>query len=155
MKYSGVFQMGIQVKRNANNSFQGKKHLRTDRSLQDKRTFLQTCTKQAGSTEAVKSLGMVAWADGTRQEGSRTLKREWTASKRKSILICDSVKTPCGSRGAGRRQGQSRCEFNSSLLLPEVYTTENMYFLKFNVKCTVRISNQHLPSFLPTLHSSF
>lgn len=35
------------------------------------------------------------------------------------------------------------------------YTTENMYFLKFNVKCTVRISNRHLPSFLPSLHSSF
>ena len=86
MKYGRVFQMGIQVKGNANNSFQEKKHLRTDRSLHDKRSFLQTYTKQAGSTEAVKSLGMVAWADGTRQEGSRTLKSDWAASRRKSNL---------------------------------------------------------------------
>lgn len=86
MKYGRVFQIGIQVKGNANNSFQEKKHLRTDRSLHDKRPFLQTYTKQAGSTEAVKSLGMVAWADGTRQEGSRTLKSDWAASRRKSNL---------------------------------------------------------------------
>lgn len=140
--------MGIQVKRNANNSFQGKKHLRTDRSLQNKRPFLQTYTIQAGSTEAVKSLGMVAWADGSRQEGSRTLKSEWAASRRKSILICDSEKTPGGSRGAGRRQGQNRCEFKSSLLLPCLHERE---YVLFKVQCQMYHKNkQPAPPFIPS-----
>lgn len=84
-----------------------------------------------------------------------TLKSEWTASSRKSILICDSAKTPCSSRRVGGGRGKTDVSQQLSTPASSLHDTENRYFLKFNVKCTTGISNQHLPSFLPTLHSFF
>lgn len=149
MKYGRVFQMGIQVKRNGNNSFQGKRHLRTDRSLQDKRTFLQTYTKQAGSTEAVKKLGhgsMGRWDQAGRQYDTQ----EWVDSQQEEVhsnlwLCEDLLWLERSWEKAGTKQ-----MWVQQLSTP-AWSLHDREYVLFKVQCQMyRKNKQTAPPFIPS-----
>lgn len=63
-EYCSVLRMGIQVRENTNDSLQENRHLRTDRSLQNWRSFLRY-TQDKLAVQKPEKHHMIARADGT------------------------------------------------------------------------------------------